>query len=254
MIGDFSMKLDFYYWGYQCPINYEILTLMKDYEYKIDIVLHDITDRPDIARSYRMFFPTLTIIDGKYRYFSPISIEFLNEVSDGNIPIEKPYTPVLGLKPYRGEILQIEPNNLWLSSLCTGRDSSACCMRKADFLCNLGLNIYGFMNVQNGELLGGAEYVPSTLVPYDIPKNGEIAFITCVYLSSEKCDYKSAPLQALELYLKSNYKSVIVISDEIGVFPNGNLDFFVRNGYTDMGIISEEPGYCCLHMLMKNLK
>ena len=108
------------------------------------------------------------------------------------------------------------------------------------------------MNVSENKLLGGAEFVPSKLVPYDIPKNENTAFITCVYLSNKEYDYKSAPLQALENYLKNNYKKVVVISDEIGVCPNGNLDFFLKNNYTDEGVIFEDS-YCKLHLMSKVL-
>ena len=38
-------------------------------------------------------------------------------------------------------------------------------------------------------------------------------------------DYKSAPLMELEKYLAGEYKRILAISDEKGVFPNGDLDF-----------------------------
>ena len=81
-----------------------------------------------------------------------------------------------------------------------------------------------------------------------------VAFITCVYRGNENYDYKSAPLQKLEEHLSKTYDRVVVVSDEDGVFPNGDLDFFLRNGYEDEGIISEEAGYCKLHLLSKNLR
>lgn len=99
----------------------------------------------------------------------------------------------------------------------------------------------------------GVEFMPSLLVPYEIPKDKKTAFITCVYLSDDKYDYKSAPLRKLEEYLRSTYDRVLVISDETGVFPNGNKAFFEKNGYTDNGIISHEEGYCTLHLMSKSL-
>ena len=110
----------------------------------------------------------------------------------------------------------------------------------------------GFMNLSGNHLLGGVEFVPSNLVPYDIPRSEETAFITCIYLSNEDYDYKSAPLIALEDYLKNKYKKVLVISDEIGVFPNGNLDFFLKNNYKDQAIVFEDD-YCKLHLMSKIL-
>jgi len=56
-----------------------------------------------------------------------------------------------------------------------------------------------------------------------------------------------------------NLTAVLLINDErnamlkIGVFPNGDMAFFKRNGYSDMGIVAKEEGYCTLHMMSKNL-
>lgn len=82
--------------------------------------------------------------------------------------------------------------------------------------------------------------MPSKQVPYPIPKDEYTAFITCVYVSDSEFDYKTPALKALEEHLKHKYQKLLAISDEQGVFPNGNLDFFLRNGYADEGVISEE--------------
>ena len=66
-------------------------------------------------------------------------------------------------------------------------------------------------------------------------------------------DAKTAPLQALENHLKDKYKKVIVISDEKGNFPNGDISFFIQNGYLDCGIVLKED-YCVLHLMEKYLK
>ena len=66
-------------------------------------------------------------------------------------------------------------------------------------------------------------------------------------------DYKSAPLLKLEAHLKQAYEKVYVITDEEGTFPNGDMDFFIRNGYTDDGLVSSENRYCKLHLMSKNL-
>lgn len=67
-------------------------------------------------------------------------------------------------------------------------------------------------------------------VPYAIPRDARKAFLTCVYLSDEAFDYKTTPLNALEAYLGERYESALVISDETGVFPNGDLTFFLLRG------------------------
>lgn len=81
---------------------------------------------------------------------------------------------------------------------------------------------------------------------HDIDK---FAFLTCLYLSSRDYDYKALPLKALENHLKKDY----AVSDELGVFPNGNLEWFLEQGYADEGILSVEPGYCTLHLVCKSL-
>ena len=91
------------------------------------------------------------------------------------------------------------------------------------------------------------------LVPYDIPHSEDAAFITCVYLSDAEYDYKSAPIKALEQYLRKTYTRVFAVTDEKGVFPNGDLAFFTRNGYRDNGVIFEDQAYCKLHLVSKDL-
>ena len=108
------------------------------------------------------------------------------------------------------------------------------------------------MHIRGQELLGGAEYLPANCVPYDVPKQEDTAFLTCLYGSDEDYDYKSAPLRTLEEYLAEKYRRILAVSDEKGVFPNGDLSFFLRNGYRDAGVIIQEPGYCTLHLVEKS--
>lgn len=141
--------------------------------------------------------------------------------------------------------------NIEVAGTCTGRNCFESSQKKLAFLKGCCVDVLGFINVEGNTLLGGVEYVPSKIVPYDIPKSEDIAFLTCVYLSSDRYDYKSAPLIALEEYLKDKYSKIIAISDEVGTFPNGDLEWFLDNGFRDEGIISYEPGYCRLHLVSK---
>ncbi|SUY45025.1 Uncharacterised protein [Clostridium putrefaciens] len=52
-------------------------------------------------------------------------------------------------------------------------------------------------------------------------------------------------------FLEKQNINIFVISDEMGIFPNGDLDFFIKNGYEDMDVISKENNYCTLHLLCK---
>lgn len=246
------MKIDFYYWGSICPITTEILNLMSEYEDKVDIYLHDISNDSESCKINNIFFPFLTVLNEVNRFYSPISRKFMEEIAVGIIPKEKPFIPKLGTKIISETIKPIRKDNYIFASKCTSRKNCLGCGSKIEMYNSMNEEIYGFINALENKLLGGAEFVPSKYVPYDIPKDEDIAFITCVYLSNKEYDYKSAPLKALENYLRSNYKKVLVISDELGVFPNGNLDFFMKNNYIDEGIIFEDS-YCKLHLMSKLL-
>lgn len=248
------MKVDFYYWSYQCPLNNSMIELLREYEGVLDISYHDISKDFMLAQKMEMFFPTLTVINNKYRYFSPLKRTFLDSLCLGTLPKEDPYISVQGTLERNGRIEAINKSNLLIASTCTGKNCIMNCDKKAEFLDFQKLLLSGFINIdENNCLLGGAEYMPSLLVPYKIPKDDKTAFLTCAYLSDNKFDYKSGPLKVLEKHLSYNYNRIIVISDEVGVFPNGNLEFFIRNSYKDIGVISKEAEYCTLHLLSKDI-
>ena len=246
------MQIDFYYWGSMCPISDEIVQTLSRYKTKLDIQLHDITNNPDLAKSKNIFFPFLTIVNNEKRYYGPISETFLQTLCSGTMPKETPYKISMGTAKKSVTVRPITKDNYSQASQCTGRRNCSDCGQKVKMYQNLSDEIIGFMNTDEETLLGGAEYFPSLYVPYDIPKGEEIAFITCVYLSDESFDYKSAPLKALEQYLSGKYKKAVVISDEEGTFPNGDAKFFEKNGYHDEKVIFEDD-YCRLHLFTKEL-
>jgi hypothetical protein len=248
------MKLDFYYWSYQCPINHEMLNLLSLYKRKVNITIYDISYHPELAKEKKIFFPTLTVVNSNKRYFSPLNTNFMETLCQGKLPIEELYFPQLATIEYTGKIVPLTPDNYCLAEACTARRSQDNRVKKQCFLRQSGLDICGFLNLDKSDvLLGGVEYMPSVLVPYDIPKDERTAFITCIYLSSDLYDYKSTPLRRLEEYLHGKYDKVLVISDEKGTFPNGDKAFFEKNGYSDDGIVSYEKEYCTLHLMSKNL-
>ncbi len=245
------MKIEFYYWDMQCPINNAMLKLLEKYSEHFEIAFYNVKDDFEIARQQRLFFPTLTVVNGVNRYFSPISDKFLNKLLNNQYPEEKPYVISHGREKYVGEIIPLTEKNIEVAVTCTGRNCSENCHKKLVFLEDCCLDVFGFINVEDNKLLGGVEYVPSKIVPYDIPKSEDSAFLTCAYLSSDRYDYKSAPFKALEGYLRDKYSKIIAISDEVGNFPNGDLKWFLDNGFKDEGVISYEPGYCRLHLVSK---
>ena len=248
------MKVDFYYWSYQCPLNNVMIELLREYEDKLEIIYHDISKDFLLAERMNMFFPTLTVVNDEYRYFSPLSSSFLDSLCKGEIPTEEPYRPMLGTKEKNIIIEPIKRSNYLIAGECTGQKCTESCVKKIEFFEKENVLSFGYINIdESNNLLGGAEYVPSVLVPYRIPKDEKTAFLTCLYLSDSEFDYKSGPLMALEKDLSLEYDKIIVISDEMGVFPNGDLSFFIKNGYEDEGIISQEKDYCTLHLLSKSI-
>lgn len=248
------MKLDFYYYSYQCPLNDNMIQLLDTYKDRLDIRYHDIANDFKVAKKLNIFFPTLTVLDDQKRYYSPIRRTFLEQAVSGEYPEEKPFLPILSDKVLTKRIEPLTANNIELACSCCGTRAQSNWCKKARFLMMHTVAPYGFIHInEDGCLIGGAEYLPSSIVPYAIPHDRETAFITCVYSSDSVYDYKSAPLQALERYLCGQYTRVIAITDEKGIFPNGDLKFFMRNGYRDEGIIFEDANYCSLHLVSKPL-
>ncbi len=248
------MRIDFYYWGCQCPLNLEMIGLLQQYRDVFTVSLHDVTDDFALAQQQKMYFPTLTVVDCQDRFFSPLKKAWLDQLAEGKRPTERPWQIELAVEPYQAEITALTAVNLEIACRCTGKDCAANCEGKRFFLLRQKQPIYGFIHTEHGLLLGGAEYLPSLQVPYAIPHRSDTAFLTCSYAASEKFDYKTAPLRALETYLCAEFRQIIAITDETGVFPNGTLDFFLANGYTDQGVIAEESGYCKLHLVQKQLQ
>lgn len=245
------MKIYFYYWDFQCPLNNEMLQLLEKYDRFFDITIYNVKDNFEIARQQRMFFPTLTVVNDIKRYFNPLSDRFFESLLNDQYPEEKPYLIKYGELKYKGKILPLTQQNIDTAGKCTGKNCLINSQKKFEFLRGGNFDTFGFINVECDRLLGGVEYVPSIVVPYDIPKSENFAFLTCAYTSSEDFDYKTDPFIALEEFLRDKYTKIFAISDEIGNFPNGNLKWFLDNGFRDDGLISEEAGYCRLHLVSK---
>lgn len=247
-------KIDFYYWGYQCPINSEILNLLDEFKDRFDISTYNIEKDFDLAKKQKMFFPFLTVVDGSERYKAPIHRNFLDKLFNGEKNVELPYIIEHGTKLYKANIIPLTKNNISLvSSKCTLANSCEFCIKKADFLSKYCDEVFGFINVEDEKVLGGVEYVPTTIVPYDIPKSDDFAFLTCLYHSSTEYDYKHYPFIELEKYLKNKYRRIFAITDEVGTFPNGDLKWFLDHGFIDEGVIAIEENYCKLHLVYKDL-
>lgn len=248
------IKIDFYYWGYQCPISFETLELLDKYKESFEINTYNLENDFELAKNQRIFFPFLTVINGKDRFRAPINKNFLNKLLNGEECSERPYIINFGTEHFKGDVIPLTKENISIiSSKCTLTDSCDSCTKKADFLSKYCDDVFGFINIVDGKVLGGAEYVPSIYVPYDIPKADDYAFLTCLYHSSIEYDYKHYPYIELEKYLKKKYTKIYAITDEVGTFPNGNLKWFLEHGFSDEGVIAIEENYCRLHLVSKDI-
>ncbi|MFW6263414.1 MAG: hypothetical protein ACOC34_05225, partial [Thermotogota bacterium] len=143
---------------------------------------------------------------------------------------------------------------------CARSFGESCCVSKSTWIKKIkeryDLRHLGYLHYVDGECVGGAEFVPSLAVPYNIPKKKDIAFLTCSYLSGENADYKSHPLEKLECHLSEmGYAQLLTIASEEVVFPNGPLRWFLKRGYTDLGVISfEQNEGANMHLLKKTEK
>lgn len=250
------MQIDFYYWGAQCPINYEMVKLLNSLDSNLfEINIYDITDDKALAKKMNIYFPFLTVFKDSIRWRSPISINLINKIQSGETVKEKPYIVEIPSSKYNGKLIELTNKTIGeVKACCTMSGCSDGCKAKGEFLSHINGEFLGYLNFNGNKIVGGAEYVPSMVVPYNIPKDEETAFLTCSYLSCDlKYDNKSYPLEALEKQLKLKFKKIIAISDEKSVFPNGNLKWFENNGYKDEGLVSIEENYASLHLVSKKL-
>ncbi len=261
------MKLEFYHWGFQCPVIYETLDLLKGYSNELEIEIVDISldtvhgtsentaENIGICKSQRVFFPFLTVFNGEQRWFRPLDAITIESFISGKELVEQPYRKTWSTDIYHRQTTLLNEGNVsLLKAKCTLSDCGQSCGAKGEFLKRMGCEFWGVLHLDGENVVGGAEYVPSLLVPYDIPKSDDVAFLTCLYPSSEAFDYKSVPLERLEAELRSKYTSLIAITDVYGSFPNGDLQWFMARGYEDLGVVSVEEGYCTLHLVRKFLK
>lgn len=248
-------SIDFYYWSYQCPLHHELLQLLKEYSDRLPITTYDIAKQPELAVKMQLYFPMLLVVNHEKRYYAPFGVSFLETLCQGILPEQMPYRPIQGNELQDYNCTWITENTITTACECTGGCCESSINKKKAFYKQIKQEMIGCMiQDEKGQLLGGAEYVPSIIVPYDIPKAKGTAFLTCVYKSDEIYDYKSAPLMELEAYLSLTYESVCVITDEVGNFPNGDLRFFLNHGYQDTGVIYVDETYCSLHVMHKRLK
>ncbi|MBN1678236.1 MAG: hypothetical protein JW880_06825 [Candidatus Thermoplasmatota archaeon] len=257
------LNLKFFYLANQCPHNCYLLARVKTIAWRERIPLHlfDIWNDPATCEKYRIFSPTMLIVNDKYRLHGPFTAErVIAMLSDEGVE-PREYSVRQGDDVVRGELAPITPESvLETAATCAGADDAGLCMGKSEWvqevLRTTGLKHLGYTHAHDGKCVGGAEFLPSTLVPYPIPDKRESnAFLTCSYLSDERKDYKTHPLERLSQDLKTwGFDTLSVAASKDVVFPNGPMSWFEKKGFTDKGtLITEELHKAKIHYLQMSL-
>ncbi len=254
--------IDFYYWGTQCPYNYSNIQILKKIEedYDIQVRYHDLTMNHNLARDLKLFSPTMTVFDAGLRWSGPITYDLLVKYINGEEIKRKPYIVESKNQGVKGELKAFIPERSNdIANLCCSRGCHISSREKGKWLASLAekydVNHLGILHYVDGKCVGGVEYIPSLEVPYAIPKSKDFAFITCVYASDPIYDYKSYPLNKLEEELRAEgYKKIYAIASKKVAFPNGPLDWFVQQGYNDLGLLFyEDNDDAYQHLIEKSI-
>ena len=242
-------SLRFLYFGYQCPHNTYLLARIKTLAWKESVPLHidDVTGDPGKCEEYRIFSPTTLIVNDSLRWLGPFSREeVLAMLYDEELPPRE--RGALADEPVvEGELAPITPESvLSTCAPCLMSDDVGLCRGKAEWtqtiLGETGADHLGYLHFEDGTCVGGAEYLPSTRIPYPIPdKRNTNAFLTCSFRSDAEKDYMSFPLRKLVDELgASGYDTLSAVCSTNTAFPNGPADWFERMGFERRETLAHE--------------
>lgn len=255
--------MKFLYFGYQCPHNAYLLARIKTVAWQEHAALHlfDITNDEEAARQHRVFSPTMVIVNDRYRWHGPFSKELIVSMLEDE-PVEpRTFTVDQSDEEVRGELVPIDAKSVLKTCVsCMSSEDPNFCRGKAEWvgerLRETGMPDIGLLHFVDGRCAGGAEFLPSTSVPYPIPdKRKDNAFLTCSYVSDEKKDYRGYPLDALARRLRDRgFRTLSTVASTDVVFPNGPVKWFERRGFADKGLlVREELHRAELHYLQLEL-
>ena len=256
------MKVDFYFWGDQCPysslLREQLGSLAETGDFAVNFF--DISSDYQLAGDLNIYSPNLLIFNDEHRWNGPLTKEHIKTLKQGGIPDRDPYRVEIGDNIIIGSLRGLtEETALDTQKPCAPQHDRGCCAAKAGWIKyyreRYDLPYLGLLHYLEGECVGGAEFIPSAGVPYPITRDNSTAFLTCVYPSAEEADYKHFPLQKLEDKLPDlGYEKLIAVASEEVVFPNGPLEWFIERGYEDLGeVFYEENDQARMHLVKKKL-
>lgn len=181
-------------------------------------------------------------------------------LEDEEVPPPEPAVDVGG-ELVEGELVPVTDGSvLSTCAPCLGSDDVGICRGKAEWIGSILRTTreehLGYLHFVDGRCVGGAEYLPSRLVPYAVPrKSDSTAFLTCSFASHAERDYRSHPLSHLERHLEeSGYDSLTMVASSGTSFPNGTVAWYLGKGFCDEGVLSvDDRTGDELHFLRKKL-
>ncbi len=242
-------SLKFFYFGYQCPHNTYLLARIKTIAWKEAAPLHlfDLVEDGSVCEEYDIFVPTMLIVNDEYRWCGPFSAEdVMAMLNDDEFEPRAPQWDGPG-EVVAGDLVKVVPESVLATcGPCLRSDDTGLCRGKSewvrDMIAKEGVDHLGYLHIVDGRCVGGAEYLPSTSVPYPTPdKRRGNAFLTCSYASDGERDYRTHPLKRLITDLRSmGYDTLSVATAKNGVYPNGPSDWFEAMGFEDVGHLHTE--------------
>lgn len=256
-------RLQFLHFGMQCPHHERLIQTVVEVAEAAGInpEITDFSGQPGRCMEYNIYSPTLLIVNGWYRWNGPFNRQNVLDMLNDAPPARPPYAPGTGTVEFSGELVPITVDTVEATcETCFGSGDRGLCRAKSgwvsDVLRRTGLPHLGFLNMDGGRCVGGAEFLPIEEVPYPIPggKPGD-AFITCSYATQPDFDFKSQPLRHLLAFLReSGFRRAFMVASVGVVFPNGPMEWYQARGFSDLGKLAyEEDEHAELHLLCHDL-
>lgn len=130
-------KIDFYYWGDQCPHNSKMRQLLNSFllDQRCTINLFDISKDHRVAEDLNIFSPNILVIDNKIRWHGPISKDNFESILNGIIPNSTPYTVKMSKSIVSGDIKDLtEETAIDTCMLCSFSKETIYCNEKGNWI------------------------------------------------------------------------------------------------------------------------
>ena len=231
------------HFGVQCPWQPWVVDQARQAAEELHCQLRivDVSEQPELAARYSLFYPFMLVADETQRLPSPTSASQLVRILTQGleepqlaIPKSSPEAEAETIRPLTAE------NFADTCALCLQVNDRKACQAKAAWARQIALQVpqrlLGFAAYQAGKIVGAVEILPATLVPYPLLlKKSEIAFITCLYSQENGMDYRGQLLKFLMEHLpEKGYRELQVIAGQRLPYPNGPANLFERYGFEQM--------------------